>query len=305
MNNKEILKYLINKSYQQKVDYIQIKNDSVQFLNDLSDDCYINFIIPVRGRLNFTELLFKSFEDARNNFDKKIIFTIVEHSEVPEHSKFYRKQKANYIFINSKQGELFNKCLSYNIGILSTSPARYYLFHDLDILVQKDFFNKVAENIDNSGVSALQCYTKRRVLNCDVNITNQLLRKEIDVNNLSDKIDGVNLPMYNGQPSLGSKGGSILVKKDIVDNVGGFDPEIFKAYSAEDNFFWEKVSTVTEIGYADNPEIEVFHMYHEPQFNKNPFLHEMERDYMMFKGLPQEDKLMFLDFKRKLFNESR
>lgn len=299
MVNEEDLQYLIDKTNTNKIDYKKTNNDSVKFLNDLSNECYINFIIPVRNRLNFTEPLFRSFEEARNNCDKKIIFTIVEHSLVPEHSKFYRKQKANYVFISANQNEPFNKCLSYNIGILSTSKPKYYIFHDLDILVKKDFFNQIIENL-TKDIKALQCYTKRRVLNCDINITNKLLSKEIDINGLNELTVGVNPPMYNGKTALGSKGGSILVDSDILYEIGGYDAEMFRAYSAEDNFFWEKVALVTNIKYADNPPVEIFHMWHEPQFNKNPFIYEMEKDYLMFKNLPIEYKLKFIEFKKNI-----
>jgi hypothetical protein len=296
----EIVKYLCEKSNANRFDYEKIKSESVTFLNDLDDGCFINFILTVKGRLNFTEAMYKSFSEAKEAFGERVCFTIVEHSEAPEHSKFYRNKKANYVFIRANPGEQFNKCLSYNMGVLCSSPSKYYLFHDIDILVRKDFFEKIMSNLNKVGAKAIQCYTKRRVLNCNLEITNMLLSGKIDVNSLGENSDGVNPPMYNGQPSLGSKGGSILLESELFFEAGGYDPELFRAYSAEDNFFWEKISSLTEIAYADEPAVELFHMWHEPQFGKNPFLYEMERDYVAFKGLSDELKRKFIDEKRKL-----
>lgn len=302
MNNDEIVQYLIRKSEVNRFDYTKIKNDCVKFLNyDGGEECFINFILTARGRIDFTKPMYESFLDAKNKFGKKVCFTIVEHSEAPMHSKFYRNKPVNYIYINANQGEQFNKCLSYNIGALLAPKCKYFLFHDLDILVRNDFFDKVMENIERTKSRALQCYANRRVLNCDKEMTNLILKSEVDFNSLAEGNKGVNLPMFNGQPSLGSKGGSILLESELFFESGGFCSELFRAYSAEDNFFWETISALTEIEYADEPAVELFHMWHEPQFGKNPFLYEMEKDYLMFKELPKEKKVEFINEKRKMF----
>ena len=48
------------------------------------------------------------------------------------------------------------------------------------------------------------------------------------------------------------------LKKELFEEVGGFDPEIFWGYAAEDQFFWEKINTISEVSYADNPIINMF-----------------------------------------------
>lgn len=302
MNNEESIKYLLDKSYKNSFDYKKIKDNCVTFLNypKGEDDCLINFVLTARGRLDFTKPMYESFVAAQEKFGKKVCFTLVEHSEAPMHSKFYRNKPVNYIYINAGQGEQFNKCLSYNIGVAFAPKCQYFIFHDLDILIREDFFETVIENIKRTQGRALQCYAKRRVLNCDVKTTAGIISGNININSLKEGDEGVGPPLYDGQPSLGSKGGSILLDSDLFFEVGGYDPELFRAYSAEDNFFWEKVSAVTEIGYADEPAVELFHMWHEPQFGKNPFLYEMERDYLLFKNLPKDVKKQFI-FEKKEF----
>lgn len=293
-NEEQILNYLKNKHLKNKINYNDIIDNSVKFLNDNTEQPFINFIITARGRTNFAEPLYNSYLDAKDNFNEKIIFTIVEHDLGPRHMKFFKDKNVNYIFIESQPDELFNKCLSYNIGANVPIQPKYFLFHDLDILIQKDFFKNIAENLKN--YKALQCYCNRRVLNCSPDLTGELISKRINVNNLKEGTLGVHLPMFNGQPSLGSKGGSILIEKDIFYKTGGYEDSLFKAYSAEDNFFWEKVSVFTEIAYADHPPIELFHMWHEPQYNKNPHLMEMEQDYNFFKALSIQHKEEFINF---------
>jgi hypothetical protein len=301
MNSEESVKYLTSKASSSQFNYRKIKDDCVKFLNYNDGKCIINFILTARGRVEFTKPMYESFLAAQQYFGQKVCFTIVEHSEAPMHAKFYKNKPVNYIYINSTQGEQFNKCLSYNIGALLAPHSEYFIFHDLDILIKEDFFNKVLENLKRTQGRALQCYSKRRVLNCDVEMTEKIINGEVGLNSLEEGSRGINLPMYNGKPSLGSKGGSILLDSALFFDAGGYDPELFRAYSAEDNFFWEKVSALTDIGYADEPAVEILHMWHEPQFGKNPFLYEMERDYLLFKGLPKESKIEFINEKRKLF----
>lgn len=301
MNNDEAVKYLLDKASKSRFDYTKIMDNSVKFINYPDKNCIINFVLTARGRVDFTKPMYESFLAAQEKFGGKVCFTLVEHSEAPMHSKFYRNKPVNYIYINAGQGEQFNKCLSYNIGALSAPECKYFLFHDLDILVKSDFFDTVMDNLKRTQGRALQCYTKRRVLNCDIQTTTKIIKGEIGLHSLNEGDEGVNLPMHNGQPSLGSKGGSILLDSALFYEIGGYDPELFRAYSAEDNFFWEKVSALTEIGYADEPAVELFHMWHKPQFGKNPHLYEMERDYLLFKNLPKESKVEFVNEKRNLF----
>ena len=129
-------------------------------------------------------------------------------------------------------------------------------------------------------------------------LTNNFLLGQINLNDL-DRLNKEVSP-----PSLtGSKGGSIFVEGDIFNEVGGFDPELFWGYAAEDQIFWDKVSTITNIGYSDNPCIDMFHMWHEPTHSTNPFLFVMENYMHEFRSMNNENKLKFLHLKRDYFNE--
>ena len=63
----------------------------------------------------------------------------------------------NYIWANYKGSDRFNKCLAYNMGAFFSNKSKYCLFHDIDCLIQSDFFIKLEENIKNQNCQAIQC----------------------------------------------------------------------------------------------------------------------------------------------------
>lgn len=295
LTQDEFLKYLNDELYNNILDYDNILNESINIIYNEDIEYDINFIITARGRVNFSNPMFQSFKKACENVNIKIAYTLVEHSEISEHAKFCKKNKINYIWIKSKPGELFNKCLSYNLGAMFSVKSKAYLFHDIDCLIQSDFFDKLLENINNKNCKAIQCFTKRRVLYLNQELTNQIINNEITVDELNINIPGVSLPQFIGAP-----GGSIYVNKDLFFEIGGYDPELFLANSPEDIFFWDKIETITNMEISDNPEIELFHMNHPPTYNSNPYLNKMLKIHSYFKKLDKNNKLEFIKTKSNL-----
>ena len=294
INWKDAVTYLVEKHQSYKPKCYLINESTAAYF---ADKDFINFIIPARGRVEFAKPLYESFINATIQFKHQVLFTFVEHSEEKQHSDYFADKDVNYIHIEAGPGEQFNKCLCYNIGVKSSPKTKYVLCHDLDILIKPDFFNNIMANIERKQYQAMQCYTGRRVLNLDKELTDKILTEGLtdsNYKNLEVSSSGVGMPMYLGKPALGSKGGSIIVKSELFNKVGGFDDGLFRAYSAEDAFFWDKISCFTDIGYADEPAIELLHMYHPPQIGSNPFYQEMQRDYDLFKTMPKEFKLAYI-----------
>lgn len=282
-----------------KIDYKKIKDDSIFVLYNPDEEIDINFIVPVRGRLSFAGPMYKSFCKAKENSDLKISYTVVECSEIPEHSKFCKQNKINYIWIKSEPGELFNKCLSLNIGAMFSIKSRYFLFHDIDCLIQSNFFNNLMNNISRkNSCKALQCFHGRRVLYLNEELTNNIIEGKIELDDLKIGYNGVSLPMYVGAP-----GGSIFIEKDLFFKVGGYDPEFFQANAPEDIFFWDKVCTIDKMEISDNPEIDLFHMNHPPTYYSNPLINEMKQIYDCFKSSSDENKKEVILEKEKILNE--
>lgn len=296
-----MIQQLINKILQNKIDYQKIKSESkILIYDDENDQFDINVIIGCRGRKEFLPIVVSSFKSAINNSDYKVIITIVEHSEQPEHEEFCIKNHINYIHTKGNVVDQYSRSFAYNFGFLCGIKAKYYIMHDLDILVKENFFQELKENLSYTQSDCLQTYGNRRVLYMNQEITQEVLNGSTIYNSLNENSNNVSLPMFNGQVALGSKGGSILVSHDLFRIVGGFDPEIFWGYAAEDQFFWHKMELMYPINYADNPPIDMFHMWHPPSFMTNPLLYEMENDWIIFKNSTSTEKKELLKLKKGL-----
>jgi hypothetical protein len=285
---------IIDKASSNKINYELIRSTALFFLKENKKKHDINFIVPVRGRKEFLKPLFECFNEAKNNIYKNITFTIVEQSTEAECLKFCNENKINYIYIHSKENEVFNKCLCYNVGVLYSCDAKYLVLHDLDILFNKNFFVNIYKILTETKCKALQTYTKKRVLFCNKKITEQILKKEVNINKLTEEDENIS------SATPGSTGGSIFVERNLFFNVGGYDPEYFYGYSYEDMFFWEKLSTLTEIKFADNPEIELFHLHHKSQEFSDAKFAEDRAMVEKFRNLDKEEKEQFLMFKKDI-----
>jgi len=295
------MKTLIEKITERKIDYEHIKNeDSHILLFDDDQDYDVNVIVGTRGRKEFLNPIVESFNEAIKHSDKKICFTIVNHAEYPEHLKYCKTNKINYIWTKGNIVDQYSRSFVYNFGVKYGNRAKHYLLHDLDVLVKENFFSELYQNLKD--YQCIQTYGGRRILYLSEELTKKVISKEADYNTFNETTPEVSPPMYNGKPALGSKGGSILISKDLFFEVGGFDPELFWGYAAEDQFFWEKVKIVSEIAYADNPSIDMFHMWHPPSFSTNPLLYSMEADWLKFKDFSVDEKKQIVELKKNLFN---
>jgi len=272
------------------INYKDIKEDSIIIIQQPEELVDINFLIPVRGRKEFAAPMYNSFLKAKENSPLNIIYTVIEHSHITEHSKFCKDNKINYIWVKCEEGDLFNKCLAYNMGALYSNISKYIIFHDIDCVIQSDFFQKIALNITNQKCKALQCFQQRRALYCDIDLTKEIVQGRINIDDLNLDLKGVDLPRLGGKVMLGAPGGSILVERGLLFDVGGYDADLFLANSPEDSYFWEKINTIDKMCTSEHPPIDVFHLYHPPTYFSNPFINEMKKIYEDFKLLSKEKK---------------
>lgn len=288
---------------QNRIDYAEIR--ALSKINLLSDgECDINVIIGFQGRYNFLDTTIRTFKEAiRYYFDNKtesnkftnILLTFVEHDIAP-YSEERLIGDVNYIYTPGNVRAIYSRSFAYNFGVKYSNKAKYYLLHDLDIVVKKDFFLRLERNL-TPEVQCLQPFGGRCVLYVNPLWTERLLETTLDHNELE------NNPPWVSEPELkGSKGGSILITGEAFSRVGGFDPEIFWGYAVEDQMFWSKVlDEIGHIEYADNPHIDVFHMYHEPVWDSNPLEGAMREVWHYYQSLSLEDRLAFLKYKSDLF----
>lgn len=279
-------------------DYKNIFENNVSVIYDEDTVFDISLIIPIRGRNDFAEPMYNSFISASEKSGLKISYTMVEHSENPEHSKFCRNNKLNYIWIKSEPGELFNKCLAQNMGAIFSTKSKYILFHDIDCLMQSDFFIRLLKNIENKKARAIQNFTGRRVLYISPYLTSKVVSGDFPIDELS-----INLDDITPSNMVGAPGGSITIERDLFFDIGGYDPELFLANSPEDAFFWEKVDTIDKMHVSDSPDIELYHMYHLPTYNDNPHISEMLDVHNAFKSLTQDSKIEIINLKSEIIKK--
>lgn len=298
---KNIFETLENNTFS----YSEIRDKSIICPID-NKECDMNIIIGFRGRQEFLEPLIQSFEKAiayhKNNYGSKTFkLTFVEHDDEAR-SKEILWNRVNYIWTPGNVSELYSRSFSYNFGVKYSNKAKHYLLHDLDILVKENFFEELYENLGDS--KCMQTYGKRRVLYLSQSLTPRVIAGEFDFNTFDENTPDVSLPMYAGKPALGSKGGSIVVERDFYYEIGGFDPELFWGYAAEDQMFWDKALTkLGEVAFADNPPIDMFHMWHPPAFGSNPLVHEMESYMLQFRNFKKKDRKKYIENQSKSIND--
>ncbi len=286
---------LINLFRSKQTDYDIVKS-ACEFSLPNTDRVDVSVIVPVMNRESFHHPLVEHLKKAMNNFpEKTYCITFVEHSDIPKHRSLSQISNSNYIWIRKDVYEPFNKCLAMNVGSLWSTESEYYLFHDIDLLMDKNYFKDIFQNLKRvNPYCALQTFAHRRILVMSKALSKQVLDHQITLEELHP---GVNPPHSNP----GAPGGSIFIHNDSFKNVGGYDPEFFHSYSPEDAFFFHKLQLMVGVEGCNDPIIEAYHMWHPFMGGSNPEKPKMEEIWDTFRNMLPNDKLAFINHIAKNF----
>lgn len=285
---------ILRKIRDNKIDYDGVLSSSVISMPyDDMDGYDFHVIIPVRGRLRFVNPLLDSIYKARGKYN--VAVTIVEHSGKREHGGGLKRRGVGFVYI--KDDGVFNKCLAFNVGAILGPTSKWVVCHDVDCLVQSNFFKGIAENLKNKNTECVQSFNKRSPIYCNKELTDDILRGEADVENISVHTDGA----FRGNGE--APGGSITVSRDLFFKVGGYDPELFTGYSPEDKFFWEKVSLYVNIGMCDDPPVDVFHLNHKGMMCTNPQINDVINTMRAFESINKDRMIHIVKLKEQLISE--
>jgi hypothetical protein len=248
-------------------------------------------LIPTLIRLQMIDLPSEGY---------KPIVCLVEHSPHPDLQDIAIKFGCEYfwLFLDPLHPELpigqFNKALCYDKAFLFGSPAEWYLFHDNDVLVPSDFWVRIDRNVERANTKFLQPYTGRSLMNTLPGIA-ETLRLNLSLVDLGLTEEMI-YPRIPGAP-----GGSLYLKRERYIEVGGHDPNICWGYGPEDTLFFTKLKQIEPIAYADEPPIEMIHLWHPTAQNNNPFRHEMDWFVKFYyESKTREEKIEFFKGKRLL-----
>ena len=216
----------------------------------------ITVIIPSGGRPTHLECCIKSLKESQQLTSYRISYLVVEYSTDKESLNFCKINDISYIWIQKSVNDKYNKCLAHNIGYCISS-SKLLLFHDCDLIVNKTFF----ENIKHCKLN------KNSVAHCIGNqhvhyINHPTTLKYFDGSaSYDDILQDINSYFTPDESNWIATGGSIIVGRSLFERVGGFDSHLFSGYSIEDQFFWDKVTTLVPMKLIN--ENNVFHLFHE------------------------------------------
>lgn len=288
------------------IDYKQVLDScETSFVRNPFSLTDISVIVPVCGRTEFNKVLCDHFLRAINylyEFNGKyevgysgnsgsinVSLTIVEHSDTPLHRNLC-PHWVHHVWI-PKNGQPFNKSLAHNVGALLTKESQCFLFHDVDTIVPTDFLIRILENLPSHD--ALQTFTKRRLQMCDHWLTQEIIRGNISMKNITE------YPGHFQEAKAGAMGGSIFIRKNLFFKTT-FCAEIFNEYGLEDAFFWQCIGLMGRLGACDNPKIELFHLNH----NATRITKEIDWSfYNAFLALPIEVKKQFIQLMASNLNK--
>ena len=250
-------------------------------------------LVPVLKRFQMIDL-------PKEGYRPSIL--LVEHSPIPELQEIAEEFQCEYIWIFLQpqnpymQLGQFNKALCYDKAFLFGMPAEWYLFHDNDILVPKNFWDMLDQNVKRAKTQFIQPYTHRCLLNLKPAVA-EMFREDLT---LADQ--PLDESMYNDLTiSTGAPGGSLYLTRQRYFDAGGHDPQFCWGYGPEDALFYQKLELLEPIAFADDPPIELIHLWHPPAQVTNPFRIQMDMFVKsFFKQRPEEWKRGYMEYKQEI-----
>lgn len=274
-------------------------------------------IIPVRGRHQQVRPCVTSLQRSAAAAGLSISIMIVENDAKRHLESSTRQLGTEYLFLpktSSKHGHMA-KSLCYNTAFLLLRPTKWVMFHDIDMLVDLSFFSNLS-TYTATNPSWIQPYTQKRVMLLPQSTTNAIQSSE-DPPTAEQLATAV-------PADAGSTGGSVVVRGDVAQAVGCYDPELFYGWGPEDAFFWAKLEVYAGAAahrdqwqanrghmggavYANNPPIEMYHLWHPPANPKgrDSRLDKQNHYLASFYGLPRRDQIELIKLKEGALCRSR
>jgi hypothetical protein len=103
------------------------------------------------------------------------------------------------------------------------------------------------------------------------------------------------------EKAAGAPGGSLYLTRQRYLEAGGHDPQLCWGYGPEDALFYQKLELLEPIAFADDPPIEMIHLWHPSAQIQNPFRVEMDVLVKgMFREKTTEEKRHYMKYKEEV-----
>ena len=230
---------------QARIQYNNKKDDKTRLYIGTSNKTLVpsvSYVIPFRdiGRANCIETVVQNVKAQRFPV-VQIVLVEQDCKEIMDKNKL---PCIDYIFSSSSNGVPFNKSQAFNDGV-HASKNNNIILHDADMLVRGNYttiMNNLLNNNESVHVGATVCY-----------MTKESTEKIISIYKINEQnIESDRIVNYY-------EGGSLGIRKDVYNKIGGFS-ELFIGYGVEDcDFFW-KIKTATKL--FNDRTINLFHLWH-------------------------------------------
>lgn len=226
--------------------YLALKNDLRK--------ADITTIIPAKGRSQQLRSTIEHLVDAKKKTSLNVGIIVVELSPSIEHLHVCREFEISYVWVHQLPDVRFNKCLAHNIGYcLSKSDVLH--FHDSDLIMESNFY-ELFKNYSINKNTALHCMPQKYVRYMTEEESSIILEGKKISDLLKTHTPTIPEPMQRNAP-----GGSIAIGRNLFELIGGYDSHLFSGYSAEDQFFWDKIANIVTIPSMNDTDL--FHIHHE------------------------------------------
>lgn len=203
-----------------------------------------NIIIPVRGRFPHLKTFLKHVNQLQGYLQNWCITVIFQE----EDKKFYEEIKAMNICyvnvihlphdaLNNRFEKNMNRSLCYNVAS-KIVKCEWQVNHDVDLIFALDFLSHIEAKSKNRQ-KWFQPYRGSRV----IYLSESESAKIKTALNTQTKVEITpEVPPLNYTPyTAGAPGGSVVVRWDDFQEMGGYDPELIFGYAPEDHMFWRKL----------------------------------------------------------------
>eukprot|EP01116_Phalansterium_solitarium_P008726 TRINITY_DN22696_c0_g1_i1.p1 TRINITY_DN22696_c0_g1~~TRINITY_DN22696_c0_g1_i1.p1 ORF type:complete len:446 (+),score=117.86 TRINITY_DN22696_c0_g1_i1:641-1978(+) len=263
----------------------------------------MNVFVPVRGRREAAEHCLMYLAHAAKAFPLlRIVVTLVEMDDVSSLADVAREFDADYLFVPTAlsklagSGATLSKSLGYNLAFLRAREAGWALFLEVDFLVPEDFIKWLYHGYLGSRIHQIGWmlpYANGSLFRLSEAASTAIWASKtvVPVAELNHTVEA--------QPNPAA----VLVRHDLFQDVGGFDPELFFGFTeVEDDFLFSKLSVLDHTHFADVPPIHLYHLYHPPAQHAADFAFEplMRRLRDDFDGFSELDKRLVLSAKKDL-----